>query len=1622
MRCVLVVAVLVFLDAVATVAQTLDVPPVFIENAGQWNSAVRFRFDRPGMRVWFTDVGPVFDLSDGAGHHHVVRRRDVVAADCRPHGMDADAARATFIRENSNGISAETWESIEYPALVPGVDARYRSVDGTLEYDLMLAPGTDPSSIAFGYDGADSLRIDADGALCVYTSAGIVRERPPIAWQEVGGRRRCVDAAFRLHDGVVEFELGEFDRSRPLLIDPTIVYGSYLGGTAADEARGVAADRDGSIVVTGVTSSEDFPVTTGAYDTQLDQQVVAADLFVARLDPMGRRLLFATYIGGSDRDEPSAVAVRSDGGVIVVGTTWSRDFPLVSPIDTTRVAAEGFVLSLAKDGSRLNWSTFLGGNGDDHVEDVTLSVGGDPVVVGSTSSGDFPTTTGAMSTASNGSLDGFVTRLRPDGSGIRFSTYLGGSGDDEAIAVAIEPGGAVYVAGSTFSADFPVTSAATYAGGGDVFLTVMQFDLSRMLYSTLFGGSAPERPYDLAIDSVAPPAYPNAYVAGRTASIDFPAMTTSSSWFVLKAPLPLPLGTGSGAYVRGIGPTDRGRATTVQVDGAGRAYVAGVTETPASFPVTSDGIRSPTLGGFDVGFALLSADGLSILNASVIGGGGNDVPWRGGILDRFGRLMIAGVTDSPDLPLSRGAYDSTLNRTGGPGPTDAFLLRYGFLTAPVIYAPPTLDLATAGCQTSVVDTFWVYNTGDANLMIEANSIAREGVGFTLLEPTTGLPITVRPGDSIRYIMRFSTSGVVTVDDTLLVFTNDSSASPYRMQLRGIRTAPIVAAAPSPVVFPSTLVCGFVRDTVVTVTNLGSGDATIVGAQVGDPAGPFAVTPLDPTTHFPVLLTSARELKLRVRFTPATAGLHRDTLLIAIGECPVPVRVPLEGRGDSAALTAAVAAVTFPPLAWCDDRPEDTMLVVRNKGDVDVTISDVLSDDAAFEAELPPGTLAPGDSVRIPIRFLPSAASGAIDATLHIEAEPCGMAITVALHGERLPKDSLVAIPDSLDFGMLGGCRGEAIADTLELRMHNPSSKAIDLLDAAIDAPFSVVSEGIPTTLPPGGDVDLRIVFMPMEEGDDTAELLIVTSGSCPDTLRVPVLGRRRDLRLVPRADTIDLGEMGECETVRDTEVVVSNPSPSPIEVDTVVSSGGVELRSPVTPFTIGAGESRTFLLRFVPRQAGAASGRLAMPMPCGDTVAIVVMARKLGAVPDPDRRRVVIPPVLSCSAEVIDSVVLRNTGDGAALVIRDAISGGTIEPVDPIVGASIAAGDSLTIRVRFAPGPAHVDEFLRLVLGPCGDTVAVEFIASTLPANLTSSGGSFGTVNVGSSADTELVFVNDLPTAVVVDSLPDVAEPFSVRGTLPSLPALLAPGDTLRVSMRFSPTTPGLYEPTARLFVSGPCDFQQLVQLEATATGSTATTTLCLDVDGRGDGRPGDTATVRVVTADEPAVLPAGSVTTLVISYDPIALYVIDAGPSPDVVIVDAGRSNGRLVLRVNRPLLPGSPPPSIRFLMLAGGEGATPVAIDSIASNQAQAALSACGDPALLVVFPGCISGITFGSFPSRLDAARPDPAGEVVTIDYQQLEDAHALLRIFDVSGREVMRPLDADLRGDATCCGWT
>lgn len=655
---------LFLLASLATAAwcDTRSLPIAFEPNRGQAPAEFNFvsRSGQYGLSLsparveWVSGASRVSAFLEGAQGNASVQSEDPM------RGV------VNYVRGSNPAawlLDIPTYGRVRYQSIYPGIDIVYYGKDGRLEYDFVVAPHARPERIRIRYDGARRVRLDADGNLLLETGTGTLVQHKPVAYQETSGRRQLVEARYVVSGDRVHLQLARYDRSRPLVIDPTLTWATYSSFHSTSSAiSSVATDAAGNIYVTGNQVSP----------------LADTDCMVAELDPKGTTLIFKTLLAGSGDDAGYAITLDALGNIYATGQTGSNDFPVVgsNPVPAG-LGVDAFVAKLDHTGKIL-YSTYLGGSLTDVGYGLALDISDDLYVTGGTQSTDFPRTGNAYQATLGGGIDAFLTVFDPTGKMI-YSTFLGGSGDDVGYGVAIDVGYNEYITGSTKSTNFPVTAAAVQpqnAGGIDVFVTKLA-PFGGPIYSTYIGGSGDDVPVGIAVDS-----FGLAYVGGDTSSNNFPtsvgAYKTLSQGRGDLFAFKLQAAGNQLAYATYVGGAGADNASGISLDTNGVLYIGGNSNSP-NFPLVN-AFQTALKGTLNGVVAAVSPNGTSLQFSSYLGGSAQDTASALSFNCASG-LAVGGTTTSIDFPVTSG----TLQTSFGLNSQDSFVANIGGF-APILPA------------------------------------------------------------------------------------------------------------------------------------------------------------------------------------------------------------------------------------------------------------------------------------------------------------------------------------------------------------------------------------------------------------------------------------------------------------------------------------------------------------------------------------------------------------------------------------------------------------------------------------------------------------------------------------------------------------------------------------------------------------------------------------------------------------------------------------------------------------------------------------------------------------------------------------------------------------------------
>lgn len=474
----------------------LQSPMIFEMNEGQSDPPVKALARGSRYGLFLTSDESVFVLSPGAKDEAVVRVR-TMAANPAPQvtGLERLDSTSNYYIGNDQSKwrkSVANYARVKYSSIYPGIDLIYYGNQRQLEYDYVVAPGGDPNSIHLAVEGASKLRIDRHGDLVLETQHGAIYQHKPVMYQQIDGARREVAGSFLLQGNRVSFKLGDYDRTKDLVIDPSLIFLTYLGGSGTDEGKALAiTTASGVTLVAGSTSSASFPIVNVAGVTS-NSYTSETDGFLAVLNPAGTKLFNSTYVGGAGGvNVINGIAIDNfevPAMLYVAGYTTSRNFDVVNAAQPKYAGAtDAWVAQILLTLNVINFvppeytlttsigfATYLGGTGNDEITGVAIDQNTkDVFVTGHTTSINFPVTAGALQSKNAGGEDAFVARYA-SGTGaqaagtLEFSTYLGGKGTDYASGIAVYTDTTTgvltaYVSGTTTS----TTLGAALAGSAE---------------------------------------------------------------------------------------------------------------------------------------------------------------------------------------------------------------------------------------------------------------------------------------------------------------------------------------------------------------------------------------------------------------------------------------------------------------------------------------------------------------------------------------------------------------------------------------------------------------------------------------------------------------------------------------------------------------------------------------------------------------------------------------------------------------------------------------------------------------------------------------------------------------------------------------------------------------------------------------------------------------------------------------------------------------------------------------------------------------------------------------------------------------------------------------------------
>ena len=752
-------------------------PLAFEPNVGQSAEPVKFLSRGSGYSLFLTPQEAVLALAASREEKSApVMKMQFHGANATPHVSAAEKLAGHtnyFIGNNSSKWlrNIPQFARVRYQELYSGIDLDFYGREGRLEYDFTVAPGADPRQIQLQFEGTSGLQIASNGDLVLASEGRELRFQAPYLYQEAGNREDRVAGNFRISaDHRVEFQVGPYDHTRALVIDPVLTYSTYLGGSGDESCTAitgaplgfvphcpaVTVDSASRVYIAGATTSPGNSFPGAGSGLTLNG---TADVFVARISLNSSGAVpalgvdFVTYLGASGTQYPTGIGVDSGFNVYVAGNTNSSQFPTVNGLASSPASGNHAFVAKLDQGANLLYSTYIAGSGADSVSDLAIDNRGRAYAFGISSSPDLPTTPGALQPTYPAGVTNqfYLAKLDPAQIGtnsLLYLTYFGGTTPTSASvsggAVAVDSNLNLYVAGGTTFTDMPVLNAyqSTLKGGADVWTAELKAPTTNtqqysVLYETYFGGSGNDVAYGVATDGT------NLYLTGSTTSTDFtiPAGTTAfqatngggTDAFVGKFGTPVVTGTTQGTvplnYFSYLGGSGAEAGLGLTVDNSGNTRITGFTNS-ANFTNTNP-LPGVSGGGTDAFLARVATTSGTGSATSILGGSGTDIGTSIATDVALNNYMV-GETNSGNFPVaaSPGQPQVSAIQTTLSGPTDTFISKLGptisgltltcpvgvsFNGAPITACSPggaTANPSPVGVGNKVTFTYPVYNTGD----------------------------------------------------------------------------------------------------------------------------------------------------------------------------------------------------------------------------------------------------------------------------------------------------------------------------------------------------------------------------------------------------------------------------------------------------------------------------------------------------------------------------------------------------------------------------------------------------------------------------------------------------------------------------------------------------------------------------------------------------------------------------------------------------------------------------------------------------------------------------------------------------------------------------------------------
>ena len=940
------IATLCFCHHLSTNAQSGNViqnlPIVFEGNRGQVSANYAYHFHRDGVDTLFTRNGMDVELHASPGNPlHI----EFAGGNADPRGVRPLTGHTNYFlaRDTSRWIrNVPLFSEIEYTDLYRGISLSFYGNDRELEHDFRIAPGADPSQIALQIKGASDLTVRPDGDIAVGSPSGTMLFRKPIAYQLLSTGRKSIPAAFRVSkDGDVHFEVAAYDRSRVLVIDPVIVFSTYIAGTGADEITAVTTDSSGNILVTGYTTSTDFPTQDPIQSTPGGTSG-GQSAFVTKLDPTGKTLIYSTYLGAASFENyGGAITVDSSGNAIVAGISSSTSFPHAGSIPSATCQGNNncyFLASLKPDGSAFNYCGIIAGSQGFYAgignSPVAVDSNGNAYLVGTTDDSSFHVTPGTLSTTVTGYPynETFVLKVDPTGA-LVYSTVIPGTAADNPSQVynnAFLPTGISVDGSGNITAvgwgglGLPTTSGVIAPQFPNAYVNVespsagyvlqLNATASAINFASYLPGT--DRVGGLVVDPTG-----NLWIAGTTYETTLPVSANAYqkapsvagtsgpvSGYIMKV-APNATSVLAATYLdgTGVGQTYEGSGfTSIALDSKSNVFVGGMTSS-ADFPLQDPFVTTYeyTATPSDMILAEMSPDLSTVEFGSFLSSTQGAFPgsnFAGIAVDAQDHLIAVGTTLGTNFPTTPGSFEPQLPPPANPlsNPPHSFIAKMDLsIPAPAVcFDALAVNFGKVNANTSASQTIHVKNCGNADLNI--SSITSSDPTVTVA-PSCG---SIAAGSVCPVQLTFTPVSSVATNGTI-TFSNNAVTLPKTVSFSGQGIAPKIVSNVNPLSFGHLLVGTQGTSGALFINNQGQASLSI---------GHISLT----GSSFSLVSQSCTQVPsngfcvVQLSFTPQSAGPLTGSLTITSNDPVTPqLVVTLSGTGDSSYAVPSISSISAP---------------------------------------------------------------------------------------------------------------------------------------------------------------------------------------------------------------------------------------------------------------------------------------------------------------------------------------------------------------------------------------------------------------------------------------------------------------------------------------------------------------------------------------------------------------------------------------------------------------------------------------------------------------------------------------------------------------------------------------